>query len=487
MLAQQTDYNEMLRLVAHQAAKSVYADLALVIMVNPDTRETIKTVIRHGRYAGQDEYREININVGGWILNYKKTFISQNIHRDDRFEKGTFENKELFSVIGVPLVIEGIIIGALIVSCQEHSEMINNQSVEYLENLATVSTPFLRNIQKIREYFCAAIPESALIQKYKHAGLIGKSSVFVELLRAVDAAAKCDVRVLLDGKTGTGKELVARSIHTFSSRTDFPFIALDCGAIPDSLVESELFGHRRGAFTGATSDRDGLFLKANNGTLFLDEINNLSLDIQAKLLRVLQEEEVRPVGSDDTFRIDVRIICASSIPLKELVAAHQFREELFYRIYIYPIYIPELGERRDDIPLLVNHFLRVYGKKHGKNKLTLHENISYFIKQRTWQGNIRELENFIERLVAVVPPGAVMIDPGFLPNDVKSEIDDFYEKNKSQSYSESLKKQLLQYEEQIVREALSTCNWNQSQAARKLQISEGNIRYKINLFNIKRE
>jgi len=278
ILGQQTDFQEVLRLVAHKSAQFLKADLALILMLNPDTRETVKTIIKDGKHIDQKEYRDIHIHIGGWIVQHSKPFLSRNIQKDERFATGLFDQVPIESVAGVPLIVEGIIIGALMVLYRNPQDFVNAGLMKYLENIAFISVPFLRNAQKIRQFFDSAVPEATLLLKYKNAGLHGKSSKFIALLHAIEAASKCDVRVILDGKTGTGKELIARAIHKFSSRANFPFIAIDCGAIPHTLLESELFGHKRGAFTGAHSDRQGLLLDANSGTLFMDEINNLPYD-----------------------------------------------------------------------------------------------------------------------------------------------------------------------------------------------------------------
>jgi DNA-binding NtrC family response regulator len=352
--------------------------------------------------------------------------------------------------------------------------------------MAALSAPFLRNVQKIRQYFHPLIPESSLILKYKNAGLYGKSSRYIELLHAIEAATKCEVRVLLVGKTGTGKELISRAIHKFSSRANFPFIAIDCGAIPNTLLESELFGHKRGAFTGAHSDRQGLFLEANGGTLFMDEINNLPYDMQSKLLRILEEGEVRPVGSDKSFKTNVRIITAASTPLKKLVDNNLFREDLFYRLHVYPIYVPDLSDRQEDIPILADHFLNQYAKQQNKNLQNFHEVTIDFIKQKNWDGNIRELENFIERIVTVAPPDASSIDPSFFPKEVQKELENFRLKINASMKSTPLKDQINKYEGEIIKKTLIECNWNQSEAARRLNTSEKNIRYKMEKLNIRK-
>jgi Nif-specific regulatory protein len=486
ILGQQTDFQEVLKLVANKSAQFLKADLALVLILNPDTRETVNTIIKDGKSINQKEYRDIHIHVGGWIINNGQLFLSHHIQRDHRFVKGLFDKVQLKSVAGVPLIVEGIIIGALVLLYKESSNSINESSTEFLENIAALSAPFLRNVQKIRQYFHPSLPDSSLTIKYKNAGLYGKSERFVELLHTIEAATKCDVRVLLVGKTGTGKELISRAIHQFSSRANFPFIAIDCGAIPNTLLESELFGHKRGAFTGAHSDHQGLFLEANGGTLFMDEINNLPYDMQSKLLRVLEECEVRPVGSDKSFKTNVRIITAASTPLKKLVDNNLFREDLFYRLHVYPIYVPNLSDRQEDIPILADHFLNQYAKQQNKNLQNFHEEIIDFIKQKNWDGNIRELENFIERIVTVAPPDASSIDPSFFPKEVQKELENFRLKINASMKSIPLKEQMSNYEAEIVKKTLVECDWNQSEAARRLNTSEKNIRYKMEKLNIRR-
>ncbi len=486
ILGKQTDFPEVLRLVAHNSAQFLKADLALILMLNPDTRETVKTMIKDGKSIEQKEYRDIHIHVGGWIVNNCKPFFSQNIQGDDRFVKGLFDKVPIKSVAGVPLVIEGITIGALILLYQEFSEVNNENAVKPLENLAAISAPFLRNTQKIRAYFDSVLPESSLLQKYNNFGLYGKAPRFIELLHAIEAAARCEARVLLVGKTGTGKELIANAIYRFSSRENGPFVAVDCGAIPQTLLESEFFGHSKGAFTGAHADRQGLFLKANNGTFFLDEINNLPYDMQSKLLRVIEDGAVRPVGSDEVLKTDVRIIAAASTSLKELVTEKKFREDLFYRLHVFPIYVPALAERVSDIPLLANHFLHQYTKRKEKKAKHFHEEVIDFIKQRTWDGNIRELENFVERLITLTPKEASLIDIESFPADLREELYHFREKQKRQKHLESLKGQVQNFEAQLIKQTLIDCNWNQSEAARRLETSEKNIRYKIIKLNIQK-
>jgi transcriptional regulator with GAF, ATPase, and Fis domain len=486
ILGQQTDYKEVLRLVAHTSSKILKADLALILMLNPDTRETVKTIYKEGQLIEPKQYREIHIHIGGWIVDSKNSFFSKSIQRDKRFTRGIFDKTPIKTVAGVPLVIEDIIIGALILLYRNKFSSSERQLIQSLENLAITATPYLRNTQKIREYFKLTLPESALITKYKNAGLYGKSPRFIEVLNSIEAASKCDTRVLLIGKTGTGKELIARAIHNFSSRANFPFVAVDCGAIPHDLLESEFFGHKRGAFTGAHSDHKGLFQEANGGTLFTDEINNLPLEMQSKLLRVLEKGDVRPLGSDTVMQTDVRIIAASSVPLKNLVDENKFREDLFYRLHVYPIYVPDLSERQEDISLLANHFLHQYAGQQNKNTQYFHDEVIDFMKQHHWAGNIRELENFVKRLITIVDKDDTTIDIESFPADLQDELDQFREKNKFSKPSQSLKHRIDQFEANIITQTLIECSWNQSKAARRLDTSEHNIRYKMEKLGIKK-
>ena len=262
------------------------------------------------------------------------------------------------------------------------------------------------------------------------------------------------MRVLLIGNTGTGKELIAKAIHNFSSRANSPFVTIDCGAIPNTLLESALFGHKRGSFTGADSDRKGLFVEASGGTLFMDEINNLPYDMQSKLLRVLQENQVRPVGSDKTIDTDVRIIAASSVPLKELVDNNKFREDLFFRLHVFPIYIPDLSERQEDITLLGNHFLKIFSSQQNRKIEHFHEEVIDFMKQRKWEGNIRELENFVERLVTLTSATSSLIGAESFPTDLYDELEQFRKKQSKLYKSEPLKQRVQKYEAQIIEQTL---------------------------------
>ena len=235
------------------------------------------------------------------------------------------------------------------------------------------------------------------------AELITRSSAMEDLLSQARRVAASDASVCIFGASGTGKELLARAIHRASPRAQAPFVAVNCGAIPEGLLESELFGHKKGSFTGAIADRRGLFQAAQGGTLFLDEIGDMPLPLQVKLLRALEERKVRPVGSHDSHDIDVRVIAATHRKLEELIASGQFREDLYYRLNVVKLYIPALVERREDIPLLANHFLSRLAERYRKTRLALAPEAMQLLVSAQWPGNVRQLLNVIEQAVALAP------------------------------------------------------------------------------------
>jgi transcriptional regulator with GAF, ATPase, and Fis domain len=232
-----------------------------------------------------------------------------------------------------------------------------------------------------------------------NSGLIGSSPNFLAVVEQLGTVARVDCGVLIRGETGTGKEVIARAIHDASARRQQRFVAINCAAIPASLIESELFGHERGAFTGALTHRIGRFQSADGGTLFLDEIGELPIELQPKLLRVIQEQEFERLGSSQTTRVDVRIIAATNQNLEEMVAERRFRMDLYYRLNVFPILLPPLRERASDIPLLIDHFLRTIGGRYGKSIDRVSDDMMAASMSYDWPGNIRELQNFIERSV----------------------------------------------------------------------------------------
>jgi Nif-specific regulatory protein len=483
ILGQQSDFEEVLRLVVEKASSLVNSDAALIMMINPNTRNTIKTIYAE-RNVDDEQNHFVHTNICGWVILNNSSLISPDIKSDNRFRKKLFDKSNAKSVICVPFRIENIIIGTLLLLDNENSCSFTEDDLSFIEKFSAIASPFLHCTQSIAQYFISPLPKEALLSKYTMLGLLGKSKKFIELLQAIEAAARCDVRILLEGESGTGKELVARAVHKLSSRSQNKFVAIDCGAIQPNLVESELFGHIKGAFTGASIDRKGLLEEANGGTLFMDEINNLPVDMQSKLLRVLQDEEIRPVGSNLIRKVNVRIITASSSSLQKLVIEKNFREDLYYRLNVYPIFVPPLNERVEDIPLLADYFLKKFSVEQKKEVEGIHEEVLDFMKQRHWAGNVRELENFIERLVTLTTKSQKIIDRKILPLELQKELKKIKKVYENIPITKSLSESLTDFEEQLIRKTLNSCNWNQSKAARILNISEHDIRYKMTKLKI---
>ena len=240
--------------------------------------------------------------------------------------------------------------------------------------------------------------------------IIGTSAAVTELRRQIATAAPTNGRVLICGENGSGKELVARAVHVLSPRRDRPFVEVNCAAIPDELIESELFGHEKGAFTGAVARRRGKFELADGGTLFLDEIGDMSLKTQAKVLRALEEQTIERIGGHEPIRVDVRVLAASNQALPDLIAQGRFREDLFYRLNVIPIEVPALRRRKEDIPLLVEHFLKAFSAEHGKRQKALAGEAIVAFMAYEWPGNVRELRNMVERLVIMTPHDTIELE-----------------------------------------------------------------------------
>jgi transcriptional regulator with PAS, ATPase and Fis domain len=306
----------------------------------------------------------------------------------------------------------------------------------------------------------------------------GSHPVMEKILNISQRVAGTDSTVLIMGESGTGKELIARYIHAHSRRSNQPFIAVNCGAIPPDLLESEMFGHERGAFTGAVGARMGMFQLANGGTIFLDEIGEMSPTLQVKLLRVLQEKEIRPVGSDRTAKVDVRVVAASNRDLASEVEKGRFREDLFYRLQVIPILLPPLRERRSDIPVLVQHFLDKYNAKHEARRCQVADDAMVHMWEYDWPGNVRELENLIERMVVLSDDGVIRVDS--LPPNIRSFISE--KKIPRPTLTEEgidLNRAVEEFEYRLIDEALRRTKGNKQAAARLLGLKRTTLVAKL--------
>ena len=310
--------------------------------------------------------------------------------------------------------------------------------------------------------------------------IVGKSAVIEELRQQIAVAAPTTGRVLIHGESGSGKELVARAIHARSTRAEGPFVEVNCAAVPEELIESELFGHERGAFTGAVARRRGKFELADGGTLFLDEIGDMSLKTQAKVLRVLEEQAFERVGGKETIRVDVRVITASNQNLQEQIGAGRFREDLFYRLNVIPIEVPALRKRKEDIPALVDHFIALFSAENGRRPKTIAaEALAYFLTNE-WPGNVRELRNMVERLVIMAPRD--VIGPEDLPPPLRTREES--DAGESPQRDRKLKEARLAFERAYILSELRAHEWNMTRTAEKLGIERSHLYRKLKIYGI---
>jgi two-component system, NtrC family, response regulator AtoC len=311
--------------------------------------------------------------------------------------------------------------------------------------------------------------------------IVGRSAKMRQIYELVSRVADTDATVLVSGESGVGKELIARAIYQQSQRQANPFVAINCAAISEYLVESALFGHERGAFTGAVTMQRGKFELAHTGTLFLDEVGSLRLDLQAKLLRVLQEREFERVGGSKTIRVDVRIVAATNQDLRQMVAERTFRDDLFYRLNVVPVHVPPLRERRDDIPLLVDHFLTKYNKAFRRSVQGFTSEALAALSQYHWPGNVRELENIIERLVAI--SNQRILDIEDIPLDLlpPRSINDA----EAVTADPDFRQAKAEFERSYLIKTLEQHGWNQSEAARSLGIHRNTLLSKMDILHIR--
>ena len=304
--------------------------------------------------------------------------------------------------------------------------------------------------------------------------IVGESIPIKAVRKQIAIIAPTNSRVLIYGESGTGKELVSRNIHFMSSRANSPFVEVNCAAIPEELIESELFGHTKGSFTGASDAKKGKFELADGGTLFLDEIGDMSLKTQAKVLRAVEEHSFQPIGAPSAVRVDVRVITATNKNLQNEIAAGRFREDLFYRLNVIPFFVPPLRERREDIPVLARYFMRVFSAEHGRSPKEFTSEALDTLVDYSWPGNVRELRNEIERLVIMVQDAAIQANDLSLPNGTHAPR------------ASTLHEARAQYEREFIISKLKENNWNVSQTARLLGLERSYLYRKMKAYGIEK-
>ena len=401
-------------------------------------------------------------------------------------ETASILGARIMSTMGVPLWKGDEILGVLQVDNRASAGIFKERDLDLVMVVAQQASLAVANARLYRRLKLAELnarSENSFLKQRaqkKFEGIIGEASAMRSLFEKLSKVIDTRVTVLVEGETGTGKELVASAIHYQSRRKEKLFIAQNCAALPETLLESELFGHKKGSFTGATEDKKGLFELADGGTLFLDEIGEMPLSLQAKILRVLQEGEVRPIGSGVTRTVDVRIVAATNRRLEDEVAAGRFRQDLYYRLQVFPVRIPALRERRDDIPLLANHFLKRYAHELAKPVAGFSQQTLELMMSYEWPGNVRELENEVQRLVIQSEPGGYVMAEHLSPRirNIEALLD------RIKPPRGTLKDQMEHIEKWLLIEALREHGNNKSATAKTLGITREGLHKKLKGYGI---
>jgi Nif-specific regulatory protein len=449
-----------------------------VTLLDPETKE-LMIVAAYGLTREEIQRGKYRIGEGivGKVVKTGFPMVIPNIGEEPMFLNRTLSrmDKDRIAFLCVPIKFKGEILGVL------SADRIFEEKVSLEEDLRVLkilSSLIAQNVKLSQAYLAEKKEKESLSfelkGKYSFPNIVGSSDKMQDVFRAVHKVAKSNTMVLLRGESGTGKELIARAIHYESLRSKGPFIALNCAALPENLLESELFGYERGAFTGAVSSKKGRFELADEGTIFLDEVGDISPAIQVKILRVIQEYEFERLGGTKTIKADVRIIAATNKDLEEAVKEGTFREDLYWRLNVIPIFLPSLRERREDVPVLIEHFLNKFNKTHGK-KVAVSKEALRKLLDYPWPGNVRELENTIERLVVMVDGNLIL--PENLPIQVGMEDRFIIER-------ETLSKDIEAIEKERISKALKECAYVQARAARLLGITQRQLGYKAKKYGL---
>ncbi|MDP2174222.1 MAG: sigma 54-interacting transcriptional regulator [Candidatus Cloacimonadaceae bacterium] len=389
------------------------------------------------------------------------------------------------NIILIPLSIRKSTLGVVLLYCKSGSQYFPERIINLLSALCNQVIVIIENIRSTNLEKTHAIIREQLNSGNLYANIIGKSPEMMNIFDIIEKVKDTPTTVLLEGPSGTGKELIARALHYSSNRSHKAFVAQYCGALPETLLESELFGHVKGSFTGAAYDKKGLFEIADGGTFFLDEIADISQSTQAKLLRFLQEGEIKRVGATKTEKVNVRVLCATNVSLLDRVKKGDFRLDLYYRLNVIRIEVPPLKHRPGDVPLLAIHFLDKYNKRVGKTALGITDEAMKTLEQYDWPGNVRQLENELERAVTLCEEGTFIKS-----SDFSDEVRRFMENMRMISMLSSkrtLKDAIEELERQMIAKSMETCEWNQTQAAKELGLSRQGLIKKLKRYNLYKE
>ncbi|MHC1789413.1 sigma 54-interacting transcriptional regulator [Solidesulfovibrio sp.] len=483
------DLEQSLQDILRILAETLSMKRATITLVE---RTTGKLVISASQGLTPEERRRgvygLNEGVTGLIFQTAKPYAVPDIRNEPLFLDKTQSRKierDRISFIGVPIILHGQPLGVLNVDRLFGDEVDFEEDEAFLTVVATLIAQFMSLNQKY-EAKVEVLKRENVSLKYKLSQesrglyIVGKSLAMQDVQRQIEKVAPTRATVLLLGESGTGKTLIGRIIHDLSERKDYPFIKVNCASIPENLLESELFGYERGAFTGADQTKPGRFEEANKGTIFLDEIGELPLGLQAKLLRVLQDKEFERLGSNKTRQVDVRILAATNKDLATLAETGAFRPDLYYRLNVFPLQTPPLRERKEDIQSLIIHFLAKVSKEYGR-KLTFSTEALAVLKEYDWPGNVREMENLVERLVILAENERIDADL-IRPYLTIPSREEYYESDRGGEAEGS--PSLKSLEKSVIIDALRRHGGIQHKAARELGITPRQMGYRVKKFNL---
>ncbi len=484
-LSSSLDLGKSLNSIFKVLSDSLEMERGTITLVEPVTNE-LRIEVAYGLTREEKERGHYKIGEGitGKVVETGQPMIVQDIGSEPLFLNRTQARRDLenrkFAFLCVPIKAGNKVIGALSVDHLFKGNISYEEDIKLLTIIASMVGQAVRVRELAEKDKQAVVSENIKLRqqlkgKYKFGNIIFNSPIMETMLEGAMQVAASPATVLLRGESGTGKELVASAIHFASPRAEKPFIKVACAALPENLLESELFGYERGAFTGAVERRVGRFELANNGTIFLDEIGDLTLSTQIKILRVLQEKEFERLGGTQTIKIDVRIICATHRNLEEMMKAGKFREDLFYRINVFPVFLPPLRDRKEDISLLVTHFIHKYNKENKKKIEGINRAALDALMSHAWPGNVRELENAIER--AVILCQKELISASMLPPNLAQRAVEM------PSEGAALPQIVASIEKQKIIEARGKYK-TQRKAAKALGLTERMLGYKIQKYRI---
>ena len=485
VLTETIDLRKSLYSVLEILSRSLGMRKGTITILNP-LRDEIQIEVAHGlsRSAMQRGRYKPGEGITGKVIQQGKSLVVPKISEEPSFLNRTAsrrQTQEEISFICVPIKKGQQVVGSLSVDLPYDDTVDLKASERLLTVIATMLAQWVINLETLQIEKEALHQENLRLQeqlatKHRITNIIGNSNKMREVFQMISQVCRSNATVLLRGESGTGKELVANAIHFNSPRAKNTFIKVNCAALPSTLIESELFGHEKGAFTGAIKQKRGKFELANKGTIFLDEIGSIGLDVQANLLRVLQEKEFERVGGTQTIKVDVRIIAATSKNLEQAVEEETFRGDLYYRLNVFPLYLPPLRERKTDVLLLADHFLELYAKENNKDIRRLSTPAIDMFMQYHWPGNVRELENCIERAVLLCEGGVIRsyhLPPTLQTGEQSDTVP-----------ARSLEEAVAGLEREIIIDALKNTRGNMALAAELLQTTVRKFTYKAKKYGV---